>query len=195
MRKFTRRKFLEGGVAGSLVLGSQSIAGRSVAGTMVPTQGTVAASQASLTEDEQATLAAAMDVIIPAGDGMPSATDVGSAEYLTQWAQELPELRKELKQAAAVLGEISHARFNTSLENLTATRKVQVLKEVESGKSPKLFATLRDFTYEAYYTRPEVWKLIGYDFHPTNDGGPIMKPFDESILTEVRKKPKHYREA
>ncbi|MGH9455755.1 MAG: gluconate 2-dehydrogenase subunit 3 family protein, partial [Terriglobia bacterium] len=178
-----------------LVFGSQSLAGRSLAGNIVPTHDTAPTSQAGLTEREQATLGAAMAVIIPAGDGMPSATEVGGVEYLTERAQEMPELRKDLKQAAAALGEISHARFKTSFESLTKARKVQVLKEVQNGKSPKLFATLRDFTYEAYYTRPEVWKQIGYDFHPTNDGGPVMKPFDENILSAVCKKPKHYREA
>ncbi|MGH7866133.1 MAG: gluconate 2-dehydrogenase subunit 3 family protein [Candidatus Dormibacteraceae bacterium] len=182
-------------MAGSLVLGSRSIAGTSLASSVLPAQDAIGASQASLTEGEQATLGAAMAVIIPAGDGMPSAADVGGVEYLTERAQEMPELRKNLKQATAALGEISHARFKTSFESLTKARKVQVLKEVEKGKSPKPFATLRDFTYEAYYTRPEVWRLIGYDFHHTNDGGPVMKPFDEDILSEVRKKQKHYREA
>jgi hypothetical protein len=57
-----------------------------------------------------------------------------------------------------------------------------------------LFKVLRDFTYEAYYLQPKVWKLIGYEFHPTNERGPSMKPFDESALGEVRKRPRYYRE-
>ena len=43
--------------------------------------------------------------------------------------------------------------------------------------------------------QPQIWKLIGYEFYPTDHQGPHMKPFDESVLAEVMKKPKFYREA
>ena len=54
--------------------------------------------------------------------------------------------------------------------------------------------TFRNLVYEAYYTNPEVWPAIGYEFHSTGGVGPVMRPFDESILDEVRKRPKYYRE-
>ena len=53
---------------------------------------------------------------------------------------------------------------------------------------------LRDLVYEAYYTQPRVWKLIGYEFNPTNEAGPHLKPFDESVLAQVKKMPRRYRE-
>ena len=70
---------------------------------------------------------------------------------------------------------------------------MQSLRALERDK-PDTFAVLRDYVYEAYYTRPAVWKLIGYEFYPTNQAGPRVKPFDESALTQVRKKPRYYRE-
>jgi hypothetical protein len=72
---------------------------------------------------------------------------------------------------------------------------VDALKRLERRPPAELFATLRDFTYEAYYTRPKVWKLIGYEFYPTNQSGPRMEPFDEAVLAQVRKMPRLYREA
>ena len=32
------------------------------------------------------------------------------------------------------------------------------------------------------------------NLHPTNESGPHMKPFDDSVLAKVRKMPKLYRE-
>lgn len=189
MKKLTRRRFLSTGMAGSLALGAGSIAG-----VARPENVPSNAPAGPFTPNEKATLAAAMDVIIPASDGMPSASAVGGMEYLTRRAREMPALRKDLKKAAATLEELSQKRFQAAFGRLKSEQKVQVLKEMESQAAPRLFATLRDFTYEAYYTDPRVWKLIGYDFFPTNSGGPEMQPFDESILSEVRKKPRNFRE-
>ena len=59
---------------------------------------------------------------------------------------------------------------------------------------PEVFAKLRDLVYESYYTQPSVWKLIGYELHPTNESGPNMSPFDDSVLAKVAKMRKLYRE-
>jgi hypothetical protein len=65
---------------------------------------------------------------------------------------------------------------------------------LEKRTAPKCFSTLRDSVYEAYYIQPQVWKLIDYEFYPTDQPGPRMKPFDEAVLAQVRKLPKLYRE-
>jgi gluconate 2-dehydrogenase subunit 3-like protein len=194
MKKLTRRKFLKTGVAGSLAIGNCSIAAVALPKAASGALSKDSASVVSFTQGERATLSAAVDLIIPAAEGMPSATDVGAMDYLARRAQEMPQLRADLKQTGATLDEVSQARFRAKFSALNSKEKVQVLKEMESAASPKLFATLRDFTYEAYYTSPRVWKLIGYDFFPANSGGPEMQPFDEGVLREVRKKPRNYRE-
>jgi hypothetical protein len=71
---------------------------------------------------------------------------------------------------------------------------VEALKQFEI-ENPAQFAILRDFVYEAYYTQPQIWKLIDYQFHATDQKGPHMKPFDEAVIAKVRNKPKFYREA
>ncbi len=99
----------------------------------------------------------------------------------------------DLQQVLDVLGQMSETKFHAALARISSAQRVEILTELES-QSPKVFAKLRDLVYESYYTQPSVWKLIGYELHPTNESGPQMKPFNESVLAYVRKMPKLYRE-
>jgi hypothetical protein len=184
-RKWTRRKFLETSLAGPLVLsGAKSTPVDAATSTLAGM---------SLTRAEVKILQAAMDEIIPAGDGMPAASEVGGVQYLERVARGNREFLKDLKRSLAHLERISHKRFEKGFSRLSPAERVQALRQFERG-SANDFAELRDDVYEAYYTQPQVWKLIGYEFYPTNEAGPQMKPFDESVLATVRKRPKHYRE-
>ncbi|MGA8597283.1 MAG: hypothetical protein WB676_21425, partial [Bryobacteraceae bacterium] len=78
-------------------------------------------------------------------------------------------------------------------DRLSPEARVSVLKAYEES-APQNFALFRDCVYESYYTQPSVWRLIGYELYPTDHPGPHMKPFDENVLTEMRKRPKFYRE-
>lgn len=64
-RKRTRREFLATGATTAAIVTS-----------IQPARGAV------FTTDERAALAAAMDEIIPAADGMPAASQVGGVDYL-----------------------------------------------------------------------------------------------------------------
>ena len=135
-----------------------------------------------------------MDEIIPSSDGMPAASAAGGLEYLEHvWRQEA-ELRADLQQALDALGQMSETNFHAPFAGISPSQRVEVLTKIET-QSPAVFAKLRDLVYESYYTQPSVWKLIGYELHPTNQSGPHMKPFDDSVLAKVRKMPKMYREA
>lgn len=126
-----------------------------------------------------ARLGAAMDAIIPRQGNMPSATEAGGLRYFTALKQAEPALAAEILAALDQVGDSSPV--------------VEALKQLEK-EHPAQFVVLRDFVYEAYYTQPQVWKLIGYEFHATDHQGPKMKPFDEAVLATVRTKPKYYRE-
>jgi hypothetical protein len=142
---------------------------------------------------ERKSLLAAMDEIIPAGDGMPAASAVGGMEYLEHVCRQEPQIRTGLHQALEALQQSTEGLFHAPFPGLSSAQRIETLSALES-KSPEIFATLRDRIYESYYTQPSVWKLIGYEFHATNSSGPHMKPFDESVLEKVRKMPKLYRE-
>ena len=134
-----------------------------------------------------------MDEIIPAGDGMPSASEVGGVAYLENLCAGDPKIARELEGSLATLDELSRKSFQSAFVALSHEQRVQALTALEHQEA-SAFKTLRDYVYEAYYEQPQVWKLIDYHFYPTNEGGPTLKPFNEEILAQVRKKPKYYRE-
>lgn len=175
--KWTRRKFLETG-----------------SGTAALVPFIQPAAAAVFTPDERAALSAAMDEIIPHAGNMPAATEVGGLDYLERVVPQLPGLLDQFRQGLAQLGAESHKRFSQSFAKLSPSERVQVLQVLERDAAPAFFRTLRDFVYEAYYLRPEVWQRIGYVSHLTDHTGPQMKPFDASVLAAVRKRGRLYRE-
>jgi hypothetical protein len=184
-RKFTRRRFLETTLAGPAVIG---VAAEVKDGDAFKQRASIAPGPRW-----RESLQAAMDEIIPARDGMPAASEVGGLEYLERVSRQESQIRADLQQALDALARLSESRFHTSFANVSSVQRVETLAALEA-QSPEVFASLRDRVYESYYTQPRVWKLIGYDFHPTNESGPPMKPFDDSVLASVRKMPKLYRE-
>jgi Gluconate 2-dehydrogenase subunit 3 len=193
-KRWTRRKFLENTLKGSIVAG-----GAVAAGVSVPAE----AQAANPTEQfpdafdaqERKLLRVAMDEVIPADDGMPSASEVGGVEYLTRLAGENSQIKLELQKSLGALAAISREQFGKEFASLEPAQRVVVLKKFEARRPLQNFVKFRDHVYEAYYTQPKVWKLIGYPFYATNGPGPHMKPFDPASLDKVRKMPRLYREA
>jgi len=143
---------------------------------------------------ERRALLLAMDAIIPAGDGMPSASEAGGLAYLEQLARNEPEMTKQLSQSLQALEAMSVQRFEKGFTELVEKDRASALEEMERDAPPQ-FSLLRDTVYESYYTQPAIWKLIGYVPYPTDHRGPHLKPFDETLLADVRNRPKLYREA
>ena len=143
---------------------------------------------------ERRALLLAMDTIIPAGDGMPSASEAGGLAYMEQLARNEPEMTKQLSQSLQALEAVSLRRFEKGFTELVEKDRVSALEELERDASPQ-FSLIRDTVYESYYTQPAIWKLIGYVPYPTDHQGPHLKPFDETLLADVRNRPKLYREA
>ena len=195
-RKWTRRGFLQTSLKGSMGVGS------AFAGMALPRQ---AARTRSLPKSDDLAVAGfnklqrevlrcAMDEIIPATDGMPAASEVGGEEYLQRLAAQTPDIQRKLAKSLASLDALSQKQFGHGFANLSRAKRVEVLGKLEKLAEPQDFAVLRDFVYESYYLQLQVWKLIGYEFYPTNQGGPHLKPFDDSALAQVRKMGKLYRE-
>jgi hypothetical protein len=138
------------------------------------------AAPAALDPEKQARLRVIIDEIIPKEGNMPSASEAGGLSYFSALNQSEPALAAEILAALDKVG--------------TTSPPVEALKQLEQ-ENPRQFSVLRDFVYEAYYTRPQVWKLIGYEFHATDHQGPHMQPFDEAVIAKVRTKPPSVREA
>ena len=187
---WTRRTFLGSSISGSILAGSAG--GLITHIEAAPLTADEAASALGKTNRE--TLKAAMDEIIPAGGGMPAASQVGGIDYLAHFMHSEPGMGKTLRESLEALDQSSRQQFGKAFGEVDQAQRVAALQDQEK-QDPTRFAMLRDCVYEAYYTRPEVWKLIGYEFYATDHQGPHMKPFDEAVLEEIRKKPKYYREA
>jgi hypothetical protein len=92
-------------------------------------------------------LAAAGDVLIPKGDGMPSASEAGVA---MRWLDEVLRLRPDFgPQLAAVLDRIKGADLAAAMERLRA-------------EDPAGFAVLAEVVAGGYFLNPEVRSSIGY---------------------------------
>ena len=152
----------------------------SAGATLVTQIRPVAAAPAALDATIQDRLRAIMDEIIPRQGNMPSASEAGGVAYFSALKQAEPAVAAGI---LAALDKIDHS-----------SPPIEALKQLEK-QDPAQFAVLRDFVYEAYYTQPQVWKLIGYQFYATDHKGPHMQPFDEAVIARVRTKPKLYREA
>lgn len=192
MKKWSRRGFLLAGVLGPVAVPSSGAA-RLAAPQNENKSREPGPVSAGLGTDEREVLRIAMDEIIPAGDGMPSASEVGSLDYLVQLSNRDASVAKGLQENLRALEGISEKHTAASFRSLPREKRIDALSALQR-EDEDAFKFLRDCIYEGYYTRPAVWKLIGYEFHPTNQSGPTMKPFDEALLSEVRKKPKYYRE-
>ena len=182
MRDWTRRRFLVTTLAGTAAASgvaraaAASAPGGSAASSAWP--GTV-----------RVALRAAVDAIVPAADGMPSAGEAGVLEYLELVATRDPDVRSRLRRAASSLDRRARpSRFAA----LPEERRVEVLAELES-KEPAVFEALRDFVYEGYYTRPDVWKRLGFEFYGPERRGPGLPQFDEAALARVKSRPPSYR--
>jgi hypothetical protein len=135
-----------------------------------------------------------MDLMIPETDGMPCASQAGGLTYLDGLMQRDKAAAIDIDKALAVAEAFSERSFQKPFDELGTQDQIAVLRQMES-EANGVFDLLRAYVYESYYTQPAIWKLIGYELYPTDHTGPHMKPFDESLLANVRKFPKLYRDA
>jgi gluconate 2-dehydrogenase subunit 3-like protein len=197
MAKFSRRKFLEAGAVSSVTMIGSTTAALPILQQELSAQAPARAHApvaAPLEAQQRDLLRAAMDEIIPAGDGMPAASEVGGVEYLEQLAQRHARSAKELHEALGALEKSTQGRTKASFVSLARAQRVEQLTAFEKQEAAT-FQTLRNYVYEAYYTRPEIWKLVGYEFYPSDGPGPVTKKvFHESALEVIRQKTKGYVE-
>ena len=182
-KRWTRRGFLRAAAAGTL---ATTGAARSI-GTLSLTERR--SSPSPFPANVRATLRAAMDEIIPAETGMPAASGAQVMRYLEDLSARDPSVKRDLRRAASALERrAGPGRF----VSLSAARRVQALAALEKHERT-VFTSLRDYVYEGYYTNPEVWKLIGFEFYGPERPGPGVAAFDEKALERVRSTPPLYR--
>ncbi len=141
----------------------------------------------------QKILKAAMDEIIPTGDGMPAASEEGGLNYLLKLLEKFPDQAKTLSLGLSDLNNQSNEKFKQDFIKITPEERTSLL-QVQEKENATFFNQLRDYIYESYYLSPQVWKLIGYEPHPTLSSGPLMDAFDEKLLRRVQSLPKLFKD-
>lgn len=133
-------------------------------------------------------LGAVMDVIIPEGDGMPSATAAGCVKYLENLSRQYPTILHEVGCFIDTLKEISSAKIQADFDSVSPDQGLQILKMLER-KDASAFSGFVAYLYEAYYTRPQVLGLITCP-DQLEEGESL-----DQLLTPVRRMKSLYREA
>jgi hypothetical protein len=132
-------------------------------------------------------LGSAMDVIVPAGDGMPSATAAGCVRYLENLAWQYPTILDEVRQFSDAVKKVSSTTIHGEFDSVSPDQRLQVMKILEKQDAATLSAFVA-YVYEAYYTRPQVLGLIVCPNQPEDDDL-------ERLLAPVRAMKPLYKEA
>ena len=116
---------------------------------------------------------------------MPAASAFGAVEYLEALAARDQDIQQRLTKALTALGP--------SFAESSGSDQISALARLEQT-DPAVFSVLRDTVYEAYYTNPKVWGLIGYSFRNGNKRTATLEDFDIKLLARVQQLPRLYRE-
>ena len=139
-------------------------------------------------------LNAVVDRIIPPGDGVPGAGEVGVAEQVEGIAGVAPQSRALLANGLKAIEATSGGSYSKAFVGLSDREKTEVLEQVELQHA-EFFAALVRETYSGYYSSPDVLRGKGLPVAAPQPGGYEVEPFDESLLEGVRKRGKAYRDA
>jgi hypothetical protein len=104
-------------------------------------------SPAKFDADRRAVLAAVADVLIPKGDGMPSASEAGAAG---RWLDEVLRLRPDFGPPLAAL-----------LDRIKGVDPAAAVTRVRA-EDPAGFGILAEVVAGGYFLNPEVRSAIGY---------------------------------
>jgi hypothetical protein len=183
---WTRRKFIERSILSQIALSSGIL---SQLYSCSPDD----KSDKVFSAEVQEILKAVMDEIIPSEDNMPSASETGGLNYLLKLLGQFPEQAKKISVGLTDLNSNCIKLTGKDFPEVTSDERIAILEKLELD-NPSFFNQLREYTYESYYLSPQIWKLIGYEPHPTLSSGPLMEPFDEKLLDRVRMLPTLFKD-
>lgn len=140
------------------------------------------------TDNELHLMIHVLDRIIPSAEGFPSAGEAGIVDYISRQAAQSFELKQSLSKGLADIesgGDVAFAK-------LSDVEKDSVLREIEI-EEPDFFDQLLIQTYNGYYTRSDILKLLDMEDRPPQPLGHQMDSMDASLLDEVIKRGRVYR--
>src|ERR1051325_3463791 len=146
--------------------------------------------ESGFSPEETEILSSVLDQIIPPSrDGkLPGAGELGVARYIDRITRTMPELRAMVIEGLAALAEFAASRKAPSFAALSNEEKRQAVEE--QGFLPILVL----HTFAGYYQESRVLAGLGLEPRPPHPKGYEMEPNDLTIVDQVRRRPKTYRE-
>lgn len=171
-----------------------TVAGPQAIAAVTPREPPAAAPRV-LDDAQTALLAAVLNRIVPAADGMPGAGDLGVTATIDRTLAAYPLLRRLVHDGLVEI-EIESARqadgAGAGFIDLAGDRQDAALRSVEAAY-PAFFAALIEHTYRGYYTDPRVYAAIGYAHRPPQPLGHKLPLFDPSLLERQRQRAPFWR--
>lgn len=151
---------------------------------------TTAATNPGFSADHQRTLASVLDELIPpSADGrLPGAGQLGLAGYVIEALQKTPELAAMVAQGLSELDDQARRRHAGDFATLARADKVQLLTEWG------FVLPLMVHVCAGYYQHARVVEALGLEVRAPHPKGYEMEPNDLSLLDDVRRRPKLYRQ-
>ncbi len=127
-----------------------------------------------LTAEERATAAALCDVILPADDRSPAASQLEVHDFIDEWVgapyPRQTEDRQIVRGGLAWINTEANRRFGKRFTELAATQKTAICDDIAwpASASPRFaagaifFSRMRHLTMLGFYTTPEGMKDLGY---------------------------------
>jgi hypothetical protein len=146
----------------------------------------------TLTQNARATAKALADLIIPADDVSPAASEVGVVDFIDEWVSApYPQQRGDrpiVLNGLLWIEAESRKRFQKAFPALSDAQRAQIADDIcttkskpEFAEASRFFAKFRDLTAGAFYTTPIGMKDIGYT------GNVPLTKFDGPPLEALKK--------
>lgn len=146
-----------------------------------------------LSQKQQRLLSSVLDLIIPNTDVLPGAGELGVAEHVEGVSGTTQHNRRRLSEGLKAIDVNSFMIYAREFDDLSDEKKTCLLKQVES-KLPDFFQLLIQETYAGYYTNFKILKAKGLRPQAPQPEGFKLDEFDLSLLDNVRKRAKFYRD-
>ncbi len=125
-----------------------------------------------LTEAEKLTVTALADIVIPADDFGPAASEVGVTDFIDEWVSAPYEPQqadlKVIREGLVWTEGEAQKRFGKGYAACTAEQQTAIMEDiVKPGtearkKAYNFFKLFRDRVTGGYYSTKQGWKAIGY---------------------------------
>jgi hypothetical protein len=125
-----------------------------------------------LTKDEKETLSQLVDLLIPADEHGPAASEVGVVDFLDEWiSAPYPSQLKDrdaIREGVKRFDALAQQRHKQDFRKLDSEQQTALLEAIatngteENKRVFSSFKLIRDRAAAGYYTTREGWKAIGY---------------------------------